>query len=337
MQLAADGLHIAAQDPDIRQRWAYADLRAVAPPRSDAPLRLTSLTAPDARLQLTDPAEIDALRRRAPHLFQRGLARPKVRRDAAIVILALIALGLLLWQGVPRLSAPLARLIPLQWERNLGLSFRDRLLAGAELCRTTAGSAALSRLIERLIMGLPAAAALTVVVADSETVNAFALPGGQVVILRGLLATAESADEVAAVLAHEIGHVSHRHPTQMAIRAFGIGLVGDLLTGEGSALVELAGEVGGALLLLSYSRDMERQADAFARDLLHRQGLSTNAMARFFARLHDRAPTGEYDKTLAYLNSHPPLAERIAASAEADAGVAALDADAWRALRRICD
>ncbi len=337
VRLDTNGLNITSEGAGVLQHWPYADLRAIDPPHADAPLRLTSRANPDARLRLGDPAFVEELRRKAPHLFLRGLAQPNVRRNAGIIILTLLVLGLALWQGVPRLSAPLARLIPMQWEQEFGLAFRDRLLAGARTCQSVAGTAALSQLSERLTASLARPPPLTVVVADRATVNAFALPGGHIVILQGLLDKAQSADEVAAVLAHEIGHVRHRHPTQMAIRVAGIGLFADLLTGDGSALAELAGQVGGMLLLLSYSREMERQADAYGRDLLQKAGLSTAALARFFAHLAAEAPTAGGGKLLGYLSSHPPLEERIAVADKDEAGEPALDAAAWQALQNICD
>jgi hypothetical protein len=146
VRLDAKGLNITSDAAAISQHWPYAELRAIDPPHADAPLRLTSRANPDARLRLGDPALVEELQRKAPHLFLRGLNQPKLRRDAGLIILTLLVLGLALWQGVPRLSAPLARLIPMQWEQELGLAFRDRLLAGAKTCRTVAGTAALSQL-----------------------------------------------------------------------------------------------------------------------------------------------------------------------------------------------
>jgi Zn-dependent protease with chaperone function len=336
VRLDAVGLHLTSSDGTVERHWPFEKLRVVEAPRPGTPLRLTCETDADARLRLSDPVNISALRQQAPQLFQSGLARPNVRRNAAIIVLVLALLALFLWQGLPRLSAPLARLIPLAWEQDIGLAFRTRLLAGAKICDGGAGAAVLSRLTGRLSAGLASAPALTVVVADLGMVNAFALPGGHIVIFRGLLAKTASADEVAAVLAHEIGHVAQRHPTQMALRVMGIGMLADLLTGDGSTLTELASEIGGTLLLLSYSRDMERQADEFGQDLLRRAHLSTYAMADFYARLRGARKTAETNSLTDYFSSHPPLGERIAATVKDDAGQPALDAEAWRALRNIC-
>ncbi len=337
VRLDAVGLHLTSGDGRVERHWPFEQLRAVEPPRPGMPLRLSCETDPDARLRLADAVHAASLRQQAPQLFLTGLARRNVRRNAGIIVLALLLVALFLWQGLPRLSAPIAGLIPLQWRQDIGLAFRARLLAGTKICDGQAGAAALARLTERLGAGEALPQALSVVVADRGMVNAFALPGGHVVIFRGLLTKAESADEVAAVLAHEIGHVAQRHPTQMALRVMGISMFSELLTGDGSALAELVGEIGGTLLLLSYSRDMERQADAFGRDLLRRAGLSSHAMARFFARLGGTKKAAGTNALTGYFSSHPPLAERIAATDKDEGGQPALDARAWRALQTICD
>ena len=337
MRLDAVGLHLSSGDGTIERHWPFAELRAVAPPRTGVPLRLTCATDADARLRLSDAVFAASLRQQAPQLFQTGLARPNVRRNAGIIVLLLLLLALFLWQGLPRLTAPIARLIPLAWEQDIGLAFRTRLLGGARICEGKAGAAALSRLTGRLGAATALPPTLSVVIVDRGMVNAFALPGGHIVIFRGLLAKAKSADEVAAVLAHEIGHVAQRHPTQMALRVMGIGMLGELLSGDGSGLAELAGEIGGTLLLLSYSRDMERQADAYGQDLLRRADLSTNAMARFFARLRGAKKSAERNALTGYFSSHPPLGERIAATDKDEGGQPALDAEAWRDLQAICN
>lgn len=335
--LEVDGLYITSDMFETAQHWPYEGLRAIDPPHVDTPIRLASRTAPHARLWLNDPSAIEALRQRAPHLFLAELNRPNVRRILAITLLALLALGLFLWRGVPLLSEPLAQLVPSKWAYNFGEEFRDNMLAGAKQCQSVNGTAALSRLTKSLTANMSWQPRLTLFVADQGTVNAFALPGGHIVVLRGLLAKAESPDEVAAVLAHEIGHVHHRHPTQMAIRAIGVSLFADLFTGDGSAVMEVVTDIGGLLLLMNYSRDMERQADAYGQDLLRQAGLFTGGLAQLFARIHEGPAKTTTANVLSYFSSHPPLKERIAETDEDKASRPALDEGAWRALQNICD
>ena len=337
-QAQNDGLHINSKTGDFTEHWKFADIRAIDPPRADTPFRLTSQTMPDARLSVASPEFVDDLRRQAPQLFLTGFAQPTLRRNLALVILVLCILGLFLWQGIPRLSAPLAQLVPAQWAQKFGETYRGRLLSGVPICKDASGTAALAVLTKRLTNSLSPPLKLNVVVADKAQVNAFALPGGHIVIMRGLLEKAENSDEVAAVLAHEIGHVSRRHPLQIGIHVAGIGMLVDLFTGEGSTLMGIAGDVGGLLLLLGYSRGMEREADAYGRNLMVTTGLSTGAIARFFARLEPAAKNGEEigGEIGGYFSSHPPLKERIKAAENTETGRRALNDTDWMALQKIC-
>jgi predicted Zn-dependent protease len=172
-----------------------------------------------------------------------------------------------------------------------------------------------------------------------EEVNAFALPGGHVTLLRGLLETAESPEEVAAVLAHEIGHVAHRDPTRLALRSAGsVGVLGLLLGDFAGGLVVLY--LSEWLIQASYSRDAEAAADLYAHQMLASAGLPAEPMARFFQRLHDEY--GDAEGLLSHLASHPDLTGRAAAARDADtvAGtgfVPVLTAGEWADLRAICD
>ena len=119
----------------------------------------------------------------------------------------------------------------------------------------------------------------TFTVLDSEEVNAFALPGGYVYITRGIMAYLNSEAELAAVLGHEVGHVTARHAVrqQAGATAAGVGatLIG-ILTGSGD-LASLANMAGSALVR-GYGRDMELEADQIGAEYLHRVGYSPEAM-----------------------------------------------------------
>jgi predicted Zn-dependent protease len=153
---------------------------------------------------------------------------------------------------------------------------------------------------------------------NSEVPNAFALPGGYVYITRGLLALAENEAEMAGVLAHEIGHVTARHTAErygqtMAANIAGVGL-GVLLGGEAAQ----AGGALGGLLLTSYSRDQEFEADMLGGRYLARTGYDTRAMAGFLSQLqaHSRleaALAGQPEKADSFniMQTHPRTADRI--------------------------
>jgi predicted Zn-dependent protease len=160
-----------------------------------------------------------------------------------------------------------------------------------------------------------------------------------VVFFKGLVEQAESADEVAGVLAHEIGHVVNRHPIEGLVRGLGISLIVESLIGDGADLLGLAADAGAMLIKNSYGREDEAAADAAALEILAAAGLRADGLARFFERLAALEGGTGRPGVAAYFSSHPQTAERQAtAAARAGAGGrAALSPAQWQALQAICE
>ncbi|WP_340317338.1 M48 family metallopeptidase [Rhizorhabdus argentea] len=220
----------------------------------------------------------------------------------------------------------LARAIPFAWEQRLGDSISGDFEAHA--CHAPEGQKALDGLARRLS---PASRPIRVTVLDIPVVNAVALPGGRILIFDRLIAEARSPDELAGVLAHEIGHVEHRHVLVAMMRRFGIGL----LVGSGGNTAQY----GQALLDSRYSRAAEAEADDYSIEHLRSAGISPAATAALFARLgrDESADPGIF----AYLASHPPSADRrrrfAAAARTLHHPSPALQPAAWQAVRAMCD
>jgi Zn-dependent protease with chaperone function len=152
-------------------------------------------------------------------------------------------------------------------------------------------------------------------VVNSSDINAFALPGGFVYINRGVLEQAKNEGEVAGVIAHEISHVSLRHGTHQASKAYaaqaGISILGGLLGGRvGQGTGDIINAVGGFglnALFLKYSRDLESQADIRGAQILAASGYTPADMVSFFQTLEkvDKA------KKTSWLSDHPAPPDRI--------------------------
>lgn len=238
---------------------------------------------------------------------------------------ALIAAAVVL--AVAQGSAIVARLVPERWE----IAFGDALTGdfGGTACTGASGQQALDALAARLSSdGRP----VRVRVIDLPVVNAVALPGRRVVIFEGLIRNAQSPDEVAGVLGHEIGHVERRHVMIGLLREFGLSLV-------------IGGADGGAvanqLLSNRYSRSAEREADDAALAALGRAQISPRPTARFFARLgKDEASFGGAARMMSYVSTHPVTADREAlferAARPGTRYTPALDPRQWQAVRTIC-
>ena len=121
--------------------------------------------------------------------------------------------------------------------------------------------------------------------------NAFALPGGTIVITDDLVEMfPDNEDALAGVLGHEIGHVEMEHSLRRIYRAVGIATMVTLMAGDAGPMVEDILLEGGALLSLSFSRDQETESDNFAVDLMHEVGRDPAAMATFFEAIEHYSP-----------------------------------------------
>lgn len=136
--------------------------------------------------------------------------------------------------------------------------------------------------------------------------NALALPGGAVVVTDALVSLSHDDEEVLAVIAHELGHVQHRHSLRLALQSIGAGVLLVAITGDIGSFSDLAAGLPSLLLQSGYSRDMEREADAYALRWLNAACIPPRRFADLLGRI-DKAAS---DKTN-LLNSHPGTRERI--------------------------
>jgi Zn-dependent protease with chaperone function len=300
--------------------WPYAAITLLEDEGRRSPVRLAH---GDERLVIEDPGFRAALALAAPRFRPRGALR-----TLALVFglaIASSALGAALWWGTPLVVELAAAALPSAVETRLG----EAVLRGipGRRCDQPAGRAALERLTQRLLGDRRTPFPIRVGVVELGHVNAFAAPGGYIMLFDGLLQRAQSADEVAGVLAHELSHALKRHPSRHLVRTLGTSVLLDLLLGGGGTMRQ-AGE---AVLALSYSRDLEREADDGALALLAGAGIGSAGFAAFL----ERVPASEGP---AWLRTHPTTDERraLAAAASPQAGTPSLAPQEWQALKAIC-
>ncbi|MCS7186288.1 MAG: M48 family metalloprotease [Armatimonadetes bacterium] len=141
-------------------------------------------------------------------------------------------------------------------------------------------------------------------------VNAVALPNGRIYVFRGMLETADTEDELAAVLAHEVGHVAGRHSLKQFRLSLGIGLLADLLNlNKQSAIVQNLAGLAATLYELGYSRQHERDADNYALKLALLAGYDPKGSVELFDKFAKRE--GKPARWLIYLSTHPAPTERL--------------------------
>lgn len=296
-----------------------------------------------ARLVVTDPDMVGWIRAAAPHLTKRDVRRGTATRIVTRLGLAVASIGVIVFAILPRMSDFLADRMPLETEVKFGravVSQMERLLGlghdGDLGCNNPAGEAALNRMASRLMDGQDLKYAISFSVLNHEMVNAFAAPGGQIVILRGLLDTSDTPEEVAAVLAHEIGHVEARDPTRLMLRAAGSAGIVSIVLGDvtGGSVI---GIIGDQMLQSSYTRRAEAAADEFGLGMLQAANVNAAAFADFFDKL-----SGLEDGFVPpeYLSSHPSSSARAARARDFAEGQArttpVLTKAEWQALKTIC-
>jgi Zn-dependent protease with chaperone function len=140
--------------------------------------------------------------------------------------------------------------------------------------------------------------------------NAFAVPGGIVVMTDELVELAESDAEIMAVLAHEVGHLYGRHSLRILLQNSVSALMIAGLTGDVSNITALSAAIPTILMQAKYSRDFEREADDFAFDYLETRGVSTDALSDLLLRL-EPSESDDGDDIPGWLSSHPPSRERV--------------------------
>lgn len=252
------------------------------------------------------------------------------RRLAIIGTVLAVSLGLA-FLSIPLLSGVLSRFVPTSVEATVGSQMIEELGKETEFCQDSEGLAALDTLAESLSSQTDGTYEFRIYVADQEVLNAFAAPGGHVVLYRSIIDEAETPEEVAGVLAHEMAHITQGHPARGMVEAMGYGFFQLFTPGDeniGADLVKSA-------LTNHYSREDELEADRSGVDILNSAHIDSKGLIAFFDRLSDQGQ--EIPGALEFLSTHPSGETRKAALEDHIVdGDPALTAEEWKALRNVC-
>lgn len=232
----------------------------------------------------------------------------------ACLVLTVGGLGAGYIWGLPAAAERVAQSLPVEYERKLGeeaLAWLDE----HEVFRPTAlgagGREEIGAGFNRLVRGLPLAPHYQLEFRQGPGPNAFALPGGIVVVTDELVQLAQAPEEVYAVLAHEIGHVEQRHALRNILQNSLTAVVIATVANDAATLTAAVAGLPVLLAQTKYSRQFETEADTFGFELLERRDISPAHFARMMERLvADRDPALE--SRLSFLSTHPVTAERIA-------------------------
>ncbi len=335
LQCAADTLRIVSAQGHLVSLWEQERVRAEFPHKTPLCLRLAGS---GERLSVKNPALAETVRTwLSPALNDLRRAR---RIRWLLAGAASWAAAILLWFASPLLLTVAASCIPISWEEKLGQSAQDSLcrMLGAgrrDVLALGPGAEALQHLAARLAGPETGGYIFRVSLLRSRVANAFAMPGGYIVVTTSLVRQCDSPDELAGVLSHEMAHVTERHSTHALIRDELLSFAGRVFTG-GSDVMGTVNKAGMTLLSLHFSREAEQQADLLGAHRLARAGIAPGALALFFRRLS----TEEKSDRHSYLSSHPSTMERLeyldAEAAKLKGNYTpALEPGAWRQLKAL--
>ncbi len=277
--------------------------------------------AGERTLYLKHPDVIRAFRQAAPDQLRAPLdraaehvrqARHRHRMVWSVIGGTVLVVVLGLWFGSDLLVEMAVDRIPVEWEQKLGESAYKDFLAQQDVMKEGVAVSAVEEITHRLVEQIPNSPyKFEVTVVKSDVVNAFALPGGYIVVFTGLMKKADSGEEVAGVMGHELNHVLQRHGLERIVKQLGLVAVLSIVLGNHQGLAGMMKQLGVELLTLKFGREQETEADLTGLQLLHRAKIDPSGMIRFFEQLSEKD-----EGRTEWLSTHPmsgARAERLKA------------------------
>jgi predicted Zn-dependent protease len=314
--VTADADHVRIEGDGLSLRYPLEAV-ILEPRLGTLPRRLD---LPSGGSCLVDPAfELPA----TPGAAGTGIERwvHVLERKWSVALAAAAALAVSVWAAIVLVVPSVARHIAMGITPSTEATIAGQTLAALDrmaLRPTKLSEERQSQLAGRFarlsrVAGAPGGYALVLRSSPSIGPNAFALPGGTIVVLDELVAIAEHDDEIAAVMAHEIGHVRERHALRSVIQSSVSALLVATIVGDALSASSYAAALPAVMLETRYSRGFEREADRVAIELMKRDGIDPGHFGRILLRMDGRA--GKAGRYPDFLSSHPSSAERARAAA----------------------
>ena len=322
--ISLDSAALTFEAGELRVSLPLKDLVVRAGGASGRMLFFTHASRPGWTVCTTDPTILDAAALASNPGIRTQTDRIQAVKKRSIRAFAFIALLIIggicgLFMLKEPVVAAIADRIPPSWEQRLGDAAFSGMHAGKRLTEDPETTAMLARITGPLLDPIPQDRyPFTVHILEDPTVNAFALPGGHIVIHTGLILKAGSIEEVAGVLAHEAAHVTLQHGLRQMIATVGTFALVQAFFGDATGLLAVLTENSALLLTRKYSRDYERAADDAGWTYLAEARIDPRGMIDFFERLMENSGETDGGKTavglgesLNFLSTHPTTRERI--------------------------
>ena len=241
------------------------------------------------------------------------LLKSQARAGTTWMVVGLLVFAALLvgsYYGVRAAGVAAVNAVPTSVDQQIGAHAYSSMDLGGTEVKDDVVVGAIKTMVDRLVPH----AAITdlnfeVHVVESPEVNAFALPGGVIVVYTGLIRESDHPDQVAGVIAHEMAHATLRHGLQRISQSIGLAAAANLLLGDMQGVVVLGSELFQLATINSYSRDQESMADSEGVRMLHAAAIDPLGLAQFFEILKEQG--GELPEGLAWISTHPEHEQRI--------------------------
>ena len=319
--------------------WSLAGIGAIDTPQPGHVLRLAHISNPGARLSIRSEEFQTQLLRLAPHLGG-GFNSQKTLRVAMWIGGGIALLAGLAYFTLNFAPQRFAILLPDKWTQHIGAQMEASLVDNAKVCHTPQGDVALAAMVEHLAEGDPDLPPIQIHVYNIPVMNAFTLPGGHIVMTRALIEKAESPEEVAGVLAHEMGHATHHDSEAQLLRITGLQILLSVATGTSGGTN--ATSVAGLAAIMQSSRQAERDADAYAVKTMTAAHIDPIALGNFFRKMladEGKSSSRTLSKFGDIFSTHPGTEDRIGQIKPLPAGAEVepvLTHAQWKDLQGIC-
>ncbi|GAB1723975.1 MAG: M48 family metalloprotease [Nitrospira sp. CR1.1] len=343
LTISPAALQIAMSDGSMKQ-WPYDQIRQTQGTYRGEPVRLEFGPEPAEAVVIASRALLTEIHTAAPTLAEH-FHNPSWRKRrlawtlAAGLGVVFLLISLYRW-GIPGIASAATPYVPTTWEESLGRRIVEHLASETQQCRDPERLRKIDYVVQTLAATRPDSPyRVSLSVVDNPAVNAFAAPGGQVVILRGLLERTTSPEQLAGVLAHELQHVYQRHSTRAILEQTAGTLLLTAVSGDLSGGLAWGLEGARTMGSLHYSRTHEQEADTEGLRMMQAAHLDPAPMIAFYETLQkaEQDHAGPPD----FLSTHPDMGQRIA-TLIARAGPPPTDArrllpgEDWKDIRTLC-
>ncbi len=321
--------------------WAYEEIQQTQGEHAGEPARFECGSPLPEAVVINDPSFLQDLRRVVQSRFRQfRFPTPLHQRLGMLggaLVVSVAAVGAMVLWGIPALADLTTPFVPVSWEVALGKSALEQMVPDEQRCTNGALKKQTDLLLARLVDPSKSPYELHLTIVDFNQFNAYALPGGEIVVFRPLLQATKNPEELAGVLAHEAQHVLLRHTTKSLLRDLSLAALVGALFGDVTGIGALTVQAARTLSTLQYSRGMEEEADLEGLRLLQQAHFNPSGMVYFFETLQQREG---HLNVPPYLSTHPQTEERIARlrallHQSPDAAPATPDED-WKQITALC-